>query len=194
MSLIFFFFKLFYSFNNRIILSSTQNILNSYFFKISYSDQGGAISIINTSLSLFISNCMFFECFTTQKGGGAIYIDCKTIKIEKSCGYGCFGSNPSDYSLNLGQFSSIKIQSNQFCEFFLNSIAFCSPIVGNNKGSPFFIEFGFQKISNINTSLNQVYIRSAGFCRNPQNVTMIYSTISSNFASYVESIVFLGGI
>ena len=169
------------------------NIINCFFYKISFNNAGGSIFINNISLSIIISQCMFYECFTTLNGGGAIYINSKSFKIDKTCGYSCFTPYPSSYDLNLGQFSSNIVQTNQANEINFLSIAYCSPISGTNNGSPLYVENGIQNIINSNISKSQVYVRSAGLYRYSQNLTMIYSTIDSNYAIWVDSIVFWGG-
>ena len=106
------------------------------------SDNGGAISINNEQLSLFINDTTFYECISINGFGGAIYFDLGlTIQFFRICALYCEAQKSQFVEL-------IVYEGNQLIEL----ISKCSN--KTNLETTLQLAYGNQKISNVNISNN----------------------------------------
>ena len=145
-------------------------------------DNGGAISIDHSLTSFTVSQTSFFDCKCYQKKGGAIYLNAKNASIDGCCAIECF----SRYGLFLH-----SIVDQGFC-------ANMSTIVNCSSGDSLFTcstlnsAGGFQSISQINSSLNNLnFYNAAGISVMPNELFMKFCTFSNNVGESIISINYL---
>ena len=143
---------------------------------------GGAIHFRSSGLiRLLIETCMFYNCT-----GGGIYFYCPSdgrFVLTKSCAHSCF-TDWNDQSN--GQFSQSVTRSNGFNYYELNSVILCSPeaVVSATRYSPIYLNYGNQKIYNINMSQNRVYQSACFYTANVGTLNISFSSFSDNHPSY----------
>jgi len=183
--------------NNRVTSVSSEccNIIDSQFTDLSNNAGGGAIYINQPGKTLLISKCTFFNCRTSNLGGGGIFFVSEKSFISKTCGYWCYTPSPDSPLGNLGQFLYSETPSLGFSTIEFVSISHSSPTIeGNYRSSPFCFHYGIQLAKNTNSSKNQIGLRSCCFFLDSTNSTNTFSTFYSNYASYLEGVVFTNGI
>ena len=182
-----------YSNNIKIEIVHSQNFFlqNSLFYSLLSPTSGSCVSFLSTSSRFLIELCSFFNCTSMGTYGGCIYFSSATSSciLNKNCVSFC---KISSLSANYGQFCYLSTKNTMKNEIYHLSIFSCSGNILYSE-SPIALQYGFQKLNYINSSMNIEKITSAVnlIAINTANVT--FSNFKDNFAQNGNCFSFNGG-
>jgi len=151
------------------------NISDCVFIRMEeYLDKGGVIYAQSSSVKVFISNSMFYNCMSSRNGGAICFDTCDQFALKTTCISNC--KTGDSYS---GHFAYLRVYNENSLEFC--SITSCST---DTLGMyPVFLYLGDQKILHLNFSLNNARMGSSFRSYNPNTFLSNYCTFSNNNAS-----------
>ena len=176
-------------YNTIIPIPCKYFIKNSVFLHIN--DVGSASIDFRhrTSIELFILECMFFNCTSTDNGG-AINYDCDrngTIALSKICASYCYTSGKPSWC----QFAYISISSDKNAYVDMLSYSKCSPYHQSYTiYSCFYIYLGNQNISYTNSSYNHANYYSSIFIQLPTILNLRFSSFCHNNVQHSNNLYF----
>jgi len=156
--------------------------ISQCFFSISYvfSGNGGIICVSGGTFSMRVIFSMFFNCSCTNNGG-AIFFSSSNSNLRMICTNKCTCGSDS-----CGHFADLFASHLNLVEFL--SVSLCSPTA--NGFYSLWLEFGNQKVDNINSSKNNAKHYS-GICIQPSYLfTSFYCTFSNNSVSQSKCLLF----
>jgi len=121
------------------------NISNCFFSRyLSYSGDGGIIYVSGGSYSMNVIYSMFYNCVCSSDGG-AIHFSSSNSYLRMICANSC--------SASFCRFAYLYASRLNQVEYL--SVSNCSHTTSGN--NPIYIESGYQRIDNTNSSMNNVF-------------------------------------
>jgi len=166
------------------------NLRDSVFISVTFNGNGGAMTFTNSGFSklfIFISTCMYYNCYCNSGRGGAIYfsVSCNCeFSILRTCASRCFTFGSNSYT---GQFLYLAFpNTNQNSIINQVSINQCAPlsVTGTNLGrSSSHIQYANCFIDNHNSSSNYCQLYNSIHLQPYDYAHVKYSTFFNNSAS-----------
>jgi len=142
------------------------------------SGSGGAVYVSNTGTRLLIENSEIIDC-SAKTHGGAIYAKTSYVVLLKTCGRSCTGTIVTGA---YGQFLHVSSLGGDTLVSYVTLIG-CS--CQNNRFGLIYATGGFQKISNYNSTKNNIYEYSGfDFGRSAKSLTVEFSAFVDNYEAY----------
>lgn len=148
---------------------------------LTFSGDGGVISISIDNKSMSVSNSMFYKC-SCLGYGGAIFFSSSNSSIKMICANSCSCGDSSSCHFAFG------------CSTHLNqveylSISNCSHSISGSY--PIRLEGGDQRVDNMNSSLNKAYQGSGITIVSPKSFSSSHCTFSCNKVSHSICLYFI---
>jgi len=134
------------------------------------SGNGGVIFVSGGSYFMNVSRSMFYNC-SCSSSGGAIYFDSSNACLKTICANRCSASSK--------HFAYVETTQNNMAEFI--TFSDCSYSAVGQYGMWF--HNGYQAISNLNSSMNNVQRGSGVIFSYPLSFHSSFCTVSHNYAS-----------
>jgi len=176
--------------HGRSYVNENISISNCYFSRVSQlSGSGGVIFVTDEgfprskSYTLSISYSMFFNCSCSGSGGSIYFYSLKSEIImicanRCSCNYGY-----------VGLFAYFGVSLNNTVEY----LSVSKSVLVDGANCPIYLNYGYQRIQNINSSMNNANGFSGIGVIDPLSFLGTHCTFSNNFASKYSCIGFSFG-
>jgi len=149
------------------------DILDCFFSRISYfTGNGGVIFISGEGFSMNVSHSMFYKCTCTNTGGAIYFFNSTNSSLRMICSNECS-------ALSYDHFAYLHPCIFNKVEFL--SVSSCSPV--STGYYCVHLRDGYQKIQNMNSSLNKAKWVSGVYISSPFTFASSFCTFSNNNAS-----------
>jgi len=152
------------------------NISDCFFTRFEeYSDKGGVIYAQSSSVKVYVSNSMFYNCMTYRNGGAICFDTCHTFVMKMTCVSRCRTSGTS----SSGHFGYLRVYNPSTFEYC--SLSSCS--YGTTGSWAMLLYLGDQRMYFMNFSMNNAKSGSCFRSYNPNTFIGAYCTFANNIVS-----------
>jgi len=153
----------------RSYVDENINISNCFFARTSqYSGYGGVIYVKVGSISIVISDSMFYNCVCSEQGGAIFFIS-TVSSLRKVCANRCSASIYYNFAC---------LQASQMNHVEYLSVSQCSPTAFGRYG--FLLYTGNQRLEKTNSSMNNAILVSGIYISSPLSFESSHCTFSNN--------------